>query len=105
MAAAKNWLNTYMATYSYYDATGLRIIPTATMLEEGFEHYTSGIRYEVLPTDTEKGIPLLQKRVKRHDKKIADLTRERDGMLKAIELMEKNPEFEMLLDLHKKGLI
>lgn len=101
--SANHYAYTYTPNQTYYSASGVIFTPSAEDIEAGFTHLYSGYWYRTNPTVT--GIKLIQSNIKAIEKRIAADQKDLDGLRAAEKLLNDNPEYSMLLDLHKRGLL
>jgi hypothetical protein len=97
------WQYFYAPSYTYVDECGTRIFPTSDQIEAGFLHVTGGVYYRT--TSQLTGAKALAAQIKVIEDRIASDTQDLAGLRKAEKLLTDNPEYMMLLDLHKKGLL
>lgn len=89
--------------FNYYNAQGHVFIPSEDQIKTGFIHWYSGVAYKTTPQLT--GSELLTSQIAEIEKRIAQDTKDLESMQKALQLLNDNPEYTMLLDLHRRGLL
>ena len=87
----------------YYNELNQVFTPTSEQIEKGFLHVSGGYWYKTTTTLT--GIKLIQANIKEIEARIAADQADLNGLREAEKLLNDNPAWSALLDLHNRGLL
>lgn len=102
-ASGGAWQYKYNTGYTYVNELGVRIMPTAEEIEAGFLHMSGGAWYKT--ESSLSGLKLIQANIKSAERRIAEETKDLEGLRAAEKLLTDNKEWAVLLDLHNRGLL
>ena len=101
--AGNSWQYGYTPNAIYSNVSTGQFKPTQEQIEAGFIHYTSSVYYKTQPTVT--GIKLIQANIRDLESRIANDTKDLEGLRNAEKMLVENPAWSTLLDLHNRGLL